>query len=76
MKTKDISTIRTFLEVHGIEVGEETIRLIGEKQEKKCLRKYGVTLENCPYDDYNWVEMMIEELVDFMAYKNKYESKI
>ena len=44
------------------------------KQFKKGLDKYGHTLQDCPEDAFNWQEMAIEEIVDFIQYINKIKS--
>lgn len=40
-------------------------------QQEKGLKKYGHTIDDCPKDKYNWNDMSLEEIVDFLIYKEK-----
>lgn len=50
---------------------------VADEQERKGIRKYGQPLN--PSDDYDWVDMTIEELVDatkyMLAEKHKRQEK-
>ena len=39
-----------------------------ERQTQKGLIKYGQTIDECPTDAYNWLEMASEEIIDAMIY--------
>lgn len=38
------------------------------KQREKGFKKYGVYLENCDMNKYNWREMVLEEVIDALEY--------
>src|SRR5690625_2220979 len=42
-----------------------------DKQNKKGFKKYGESLEQCGVDDYDWQQMIIEELIDALQYQQK-----
>ncbi len=42
-----------------------------DKQNAKGLKKYGHPLEDCPARDYDWQNMIIEELIDALQYQQK-----
>jgi len=58
----------------GLDISEKEYQEIEENQKAKGLKKYGHTLEECPKEKYNWKEMAIEEIVDFIQYVNKMKS--
>ncbi|MBZ5203217.1 hypothetical protein HU147_18600 [Planomicrobium chinense] len=41
------------------------------EQNAKGLKNYGQTLDECPVEDYNWQNMIIEELIDALQYQQK-----
>ena len=40
-------------------------------QQDKGLKKYGHSIDDCPNDKYDWVDMSYEEIADFLIYKQK-----
>lgn len=42
-----------------------------DKQNAKGMANYGQTLDDCPVEDYNWQNMIIEELIDALQYQQK-----
>ncbi len=58
----------------GLKVSRKTYDNIKKRQFKKGLNKYGMTLAEQPENAYNWLEMAIEEVVDFVEYCNKIKS--
>jgi hypothetical protein len=59
------------LRFFGIKTSRKELAEIERRQKKKGLEKYGHTLEDCPYDKYDWREMELEEIVDFLQYVKK-----
>ena len=47
------------------------IKKVRDQQKEKGLRTYNQTLDDCPDEDYNWLGMAIEELVDCVSYLSK-----
>jgi hypothetical protein len=45
--------------------------LVG-KQKQKGLNKYGHSLDDCPVEKFDWITMMLEELVDYHQYIQKF----
>lgn len=48
-----------------------TIEKLIDAQNEKGLKKYGHTLEDCDPGEYNWGQMIIEELIDALQYQQK-----
>ncbi|WP_328211821.1 nucleoside triphosphate pyrophosphohydrolase family protein [Cytobacillus firmus] len=48
-----------------------TIEKLIDTQNEKGLKKYGHTLEDCDPGEYNWGQMIIEELIDALQYQQK-----
>lgn len=46
-----------------------------DKQNEKGMSKYNITLDECPSENYNWSEMIIEELIDALQYSVKENNK-
>ncbi len=42
-----------------------------DKQNAKGLKKYGQSIDDCPPRDYDWQNMIIEELIDALQYQQK-----
>lgn len=42
-----------------------------ESQTDKGVRTYGQTLDECDYDEYDWLEMANQELIDLAQYQQK-----
>ncbi len=42
-----------------------------ESQTEKGVRKYGHTLDDCPYALYDWQLMALEEATDLIQYQQK-----
>jgi len=40
-------------------------------QTSKGVRTYGQTLDECSYDEYDWLEMANQELIDLAQYQQK-----
>lgn len=49
----------------------QTIEKLIDAQNEKGLKKYGHTLEDCDPGEYNWGQMIIEELIDALQYQQK-----
>ena len=45
----------------------ETIK----KQQEKGMAKYGHSIDECPFDKFNWNDMMYEEIADTLIYMEK-----
>lgn len=50
---------------------DEVIQEVRDQQKEKGLRTYNQTLDDCPDEEYNWLRMAIEELVDGISYLSK-----
>lgn len=50
---------------------DEVIQEVRDQQKEKGLRTYNQTLDDCPDEEYNWMRMAIEELVDGISYLSK-----
>ncbi len=57
----------------GIAITKRTYKAFVKKQYNKGLKKYGKTLGECDYFEYNWYEMALEELIDLIQYIDKYK---
>ena len=42
-----------------------------DAQNKKGVKKYGQTIDDCPADNYDWMKMALEEAIDLMQYQQK-----
>lgn len=42
-----------------------------DKQTNKGVKKYGHTLDDCPYGAFDWDIMLVEELIDALQYQQK-----
>lgn len=61
------------------EITKQVLGLIATKldeQNEKGLRKYGTTIDEVPFEDYDYNEMALEELVDCVQYLMKENMKL
>lgn len=42
-----------------------------DSQDAKGFKKYNQTLDDCDYDNYDWLEMANQELIDLAQYQQK-----
>lgn len=42
-----------------------------EEQEKKGKKEYGIIIDDCNFDAYNWKNEAINEMIDALYYKHK-----
>lgn len=42
-----------------------------DSQDAKGVKKYNQTLDDCDYDNYDWLEMANQELIDLAQYQQK-----
>ena len=59
-----------------INVSSSKLKKIILKQHEKGIKKYGQSIDDCPFDKYNWLDMMYEELADFLIYEEKLNRQI
>src|SRR5699024_8009577 len=48
-----------------------SIKTLMDLQNEKGLKKYGQSLDDAPYEKYDWKIMIIEELIDALQYQQK-----
>lgn len=52
-------------------ITQMVLEIMGEKmdkQDQKGIKKYGIPLDQVPFEDYDWNEMAIEEMADGLHY--------
>ena len=59
------------LEKLGFKIDKTKLKKTLENQHFKGFQKYGHTLKDCPKEKFNWQEMALEELADFLQYLEK-----
>lgn len=47
-----------------------------DKQNEKGMSKYNITLDECGENNWNWSEMIIEELIDALQYSIKENNRL
>jgi hypothetical protein len=55
-------------------IKDEVIKLFSQMVNSQCekgIKKYGYTLDECPVENYEWKNMIIEELIDCIQYQQK-----
>jgi hypothetical protein len=68
--TLDISEVNKDT-VLKIKVNKEDLIKTIKSQQQKGLEKYNETIDDCPYNKWNWNQMSIEEIADYLVYKFK-----
>src|SRR6185312_14665693 len=61
------------------QIGEKTLGIIAtiiDSQNEKGFEKYKETLDDVPFMNYDWQQMVIEELVDAMQYMVKENERL
>ena len=47
-----------------------------DAQNEKGMKKYGESIDDCPVDDYDWQQEIIQELIDALNYQQKEISRL
>lgn len=47
-----------------------------DAQNEKGMSKYNITLDECPAENYNWQNMIVEELIDALQYSIKENNRL
>jgi hypothetical protein len=58
----------------NIEVNSKKLIEVIKRQHKKGVEKYGHTIDNCPKNKFDWDQMALEELADYLTYLLKNDS--
>lgn len=70
-----IFKIRLLMWLFGFKVSKRQVEMCIDSQMIKGMKKYKISLLDCNYNDYNWEQMALEEVVDFFNYVEKSKQK-
>jgi ABC-type metal ion transport system substrate-binding protein len=76
LKQKDYFKIWLVCLIFGILTSRKQLQRILESQTAKGIAKYGKDITACKYNDYNWTDMALEEIIDFAIYVKKLKNEL
>ena len=71
-----LTRLQISLLILGMYFSKKTLIEIAKKQTLKGIDKYGKTILDCNFDDYDWLQMAGEEFVDGIFYILKHKKII